>query len=121
MLIAGPGIFGTASAAAGLAHSAEMMLIARAAAGIGAAMIMPITLAVITATFPEAQRGKVIGEVAGSTGTHAPGLIRAAQQSFVDGCQQAMWAGVAVMGALFAYITLRGIGGSTTGRSDELN
>ncbi|MFE3955806.1 hypothetical protein ACFXPS_16655 [Nocardia sp. NPDC059091] len=60
-------------------------------------------------------------EVAGSTGTHAPDLIHAARQSFVDGWQQAMWAGVAVMGALSAYITLRGIGGSTTDLGDELS
>ncbi|MEO5875886.1 MAG: MFS transporter [Streptosporangiaceae bacterium] len=47
-------------------------------------------------------------EVAGSTGPHATELLHAAQQSFVDGWQQAMWAGVAVMGALFVYIVLRG-------------
>jgi Na+/melibiose symporter-like transporter len=47
-------------------------------------------------------------EVSGSTGSHAQQIVRAAQQSFVDGWQQAMWAGVAVMGALFVYIALRG-------------
>ncbi|MFJ9363400.1 hypothetical protein ACIRRA_03135 [Nocardia sp. NPDC101769] len=60
-------------------------------------------------------------EAAAGAGSHAPDLIHAAQLSFVDGWQQAMWAGVAVMGALFAYITLRGIGGSITDRGDELN
>lgn len=35
-------------------------------------------------------------------------MVRAAQQSFVDGWQQAMWAGVAVMGALFVYVLTRG-------------
>ena len=47
-------------------------------------------------------------EVSGSTGSHAQQIVHAAQQSFVDGWQQAMWAGVAVMGALFVYIALRG-------------
>ena len=47
-------------------------------------------------------------EVAGSTGSHAQDLVHAAQQSFVDGWQQAMWAGVAVMGVLFVYIALHG-------------
>ncbi|GAA2311783.1 hypothetical protein SVIO_103800 [Streptomyces violaceusniger] len=53
MLIAGLIIFGAAGVVAGLAPSAAVMIGARVAAGIGAAMIMPITLAVITSTFPE--------------------------------------------------------------------
>ncbi|MFF2255156.1 hypothetical protein [Streptomyces sp. NPDC058142] len=35
-------------------------------------------------------------------------MVRAAQQSFVDGRQQAMWAGVAVMGTLLAHVLARG-------------
>ncbi|MEV6981994.1 MFS transporter [Sphaerisporangium sp. NPDC051017] len=61
MLIAGLGVFGVAGVAAGLAPTAEVMLAARVAGGIGAAMIMPITLAVITSTFPEEERGRAIG------------------------------------------------------------
>ncbi|MFE3129797.1 MFS transporter [Streptomyces hydrogenans] len=61
MLISGLVVFGAASAVAGLAGSATVMIAARVAAGIGAAMIMPITLAVITSTFPEEERGKAIG------------------------------------------------------------
>ena len=38
----------------------------------------------------------------------AQALIRAAQESFVDGWQQAMWAGVAVMAVLFVYVLARG-------------
>ena len=68
MLIAGLGVFGVASVVAGLAPSAEVMLAARVAAGLGAAMIMPITLAVITSTFPEEQRGKAIGVWTGVAG-----------------------------------------------------
>src|SRR4051794_30187912 len=43
MLITGLAVFGVASAAAGLAPTAEVMLAARLASGVGAAMIMPIT------------------------------------------------------------------------------
>ncbi|MCZ4602298.1 MFS transporter [Streptomyces sp. Lzd4kr] len=68
MLIAGLGVFGVASVVAGLAPTAEVMLAARVASGIGAAMIMPITLAVITSTFPEEQRGKAIGVWTGVAG-----------------------------------------------------
>lgn len=41
---------------------------------------------------------------ADGAGSHARQLIQAAQQSFVDGWQQAMWVGVGVMGALCLYI-----------------
>ncbi|MEU0936410.1 MFS transporter [Embleya sp. NPDC005971] len=68
MLVAGLIVFGLASAAAGLAPSSEVMLAARVVAGIGAAMIMPITLAVITATFPEGERGRAIGVWTGVAG-----------------------------------------------------
>ncbi|KAB2344381.1 MFS transporter [Actinomadura rudentiformis] len=68
MLIAGLAVFGVASIVAGLAPTAEVMLAARLASGVGAAMIMPITLAVITSTFPEEQRGKAIGVWTGVAG-----------------------------------------------------
>ncbi|MGP4008539.1 MFS transporter [Streptomyces sp. 4N124] len=68
MLIAGLGIFGVANVLAGLAPTAEIMIAARVAGGVGAAMIMPITLAVITSTFPEEQRGKAIGVWTGVAG-----------------------------------------------------
>ncbi|WP_307825591.1 MFS transporter [Microbispora corallina] len=58
-------------------------------------------------------------EVAPSTGSHAQDLIHAAQQSFVDGWQQAMWAGVAVMGVLLVYVALRGPKGSDPAIADE--
>lgn len=61
VLLAGLAVFGAANVAAGLANSSEMMLTARFAAGVGAAMIMPVTLAVITSTFPEEERSKGIG------------------------------------------------------------
>ncbi|MFF4523943.1 MFS transporter [Streptomyces bluensis] len=68
MLLAGLTVFGVASAAAALAPSAEVMLAARLFSGVGAAMIMPITLAVITSTFPEGERGRAIGVWTGVAG-----------------------------------------------------
>ncbi|MEV6106914.1 MFS transporter [Streptomyces sp. NPDC051940] len=68
MLIAGLAVFGIGSIAAAVAPTAEVMLAARLAGGVGAAMIMPITLAVITSTFPEEQRGKAIGVWTGVAG-----------------------------------------------------
>ncbi|MFC7109795.1 MFS transporter [Nonomuraea rubra] len=41
-------------------------------------------------------------------GPDARALARAAQEAFVDGWQQAMWAGAAVMAILFVYVLARG-------------
>ncbi|WP_205323713.1 MFS transporter [Glycomyces sp. YM15] len=61
VLLAGLAVFGIASAAAGLAPTTEVMFAARFLSGVGAAMIMPVTLSVITATFPDDDRSKAIG------------------------------------------------------------
>ncbi len=58
-------IFTCASLACGLAPSAGFLIGARAAQGIGAAIMNPATLGIITATFPPRQRGMAIGIWAG--------------------------------------------------------
>ncbi|MFI6909485.1 MFS transporter [Nonomuraea sp. NPDC050394] len=68
MLVTGLIVFGAAGVLAGLAPSSEVMIAARMLSGVGAAMIMPITLAVITSTFPDEQRGKAIGVWTGVAG-----------------------------------------------------
>lgn len=68
VLILGLAIFAGASAAAGLATTTGVMLAARLFCGVGAAMIMPVTLAVITATFPAEERSKAIGLWSGVAG-----------------------------------------------------
>lgn len=68
MLLAGLVIFVTASAMSGIATTATMMLASRVLTGIGAALIMPVTLAVITSTFPKENRSKAIGIWTGVAG-----------------------------------------------------
>ncbi|WP_430611709.1 MFS transporter [Flavobacterium sp. JP2137] len=68
MLLIGLIIFGIASALSGISTSSTMMLGARLLTGIGAAMIMPVTLAVITSTFPKEERSKAIGIWTGVAG-----------------------------------------------------
>lgn len=53
VLVAGLVVFGAASVAAGFAGSSAFIIAARIVAGAGAAMIMPVTLSVITSSFPE--------------------------------------------------------------------
>lgn len=68
MLVGGLIVFGAASFLSAVSASAKIMLIARLLTGIGAASIMPVTLAVITSTFPEQQRSKAVGIWTGVAG-----------------------------------------------------
>jgi EmrB/QacA subfamily drug resistance transporter len=58
-------------------------------------------------------------DAAHRAGPHAQVVIRAAKESFVDGWQHAMWAGVAVMAALFVYVLARGPQHPTRTTEDE--
>ncbi|MGC8165103.1 MFS transporter, partial [Salmonella enterica] len=53
--------FTIASLACGLASSLEVLIIARAVQGLGAALMTPQTMAVITRTFPPQRRGAAMG------------------------------------------------------------
>lgn len=68
MLLLGLIIFAVASGLSGISTSSTMMLAARLLTGIGAALIMPVTLAVITSTFPNEERSKAIGIWTGVAG-----------------------------------------------------
>ena len=57
----GVAIFTAASAACALAGTVDALIAARAVQGIGAALLVPGSLALISAAFPEAERGRAIG------------------------------------------------------------
>src|SRR5919109_1894401 len=67
LFIVGLVIFTGASLACGLAPNAGMLIGARTVQGIGAAIMNPATLGIITATFPPRQRGTAIGIWAGTS------------------------------------------------------
>jgi EmrB/QacA subfamily drug resistance transporter len=58
-------VFTVASVACGLAADATMLILARAVQGVGGALLVPSSLAIISAAFPENERGKAIGTWAG--------------------------------------------------------
>ena len=58
-------VFVVASVACGLAPNVEALVAARAAQGAGGALMVPESLAIISASFPEAERGRAIGTWAG--------------------------------------------------------
>src|SRR6266566_3989123 len=67
-LNAGLLVFAAGSVASAFAGSPEVLIASRAAMGIGAALIMPSTLSIITNIFPPKERGRAIGVWAGVAG-----------------------------------------------------
>jgi EmrB/QacA subfamily drug resistance transporter len=65
IFIVGLLVFTAASLACGLASNAEILITARTIQGVGAALMNPATLSIVTATFPPRQRGMAIGIWAG--------------------------------------------------------
>src|SRR5262245_52825351 len=61
----GIAIFAVASVACGLSRDIDELILARAAQGIGAALLVPGSLALISASFPENERGRAIGTWSG--------------------------------------------------------
>src|ERR1700748_2199062 len=61
MFVAGIAVFTVASAACGLAPGVGWLIGFRAVQGLGAAMLMPQTLAIVTMTFPPERRGAAFG------------------------------------------------------------
>jgi EmrB/QacA subfamily drug resistance transporter len=67
VFIAGTILFGIASVWCGLTSTIEWLIIARAVQGIGAALLVPGSLALITAAYDEEHRGRAIGTWSGFT------------------------------------------------------
>jgi EmrB/QacA subfamily drug resistance transporter len=70
-LLAGLAVFAAASVAPVFFDAPLQIIIARAVAGAGAALIMPATLSLLTAGFPKAERNKAVGIWAGVCGSGA--------------------------------------------------
>jgi EmrB/QacA subfamily drug resistance transporter len=71
IFILGVFLFAAASAWCGFAPDMRHLIAARALQGVGGAMLVPGSLAIISAAFPAAQRGKAIGTWSGFTGITA--------------------------------------------------
>jgi len=81
VLLAGLTVFALANVGAAFAGTIDQLLAARVVAGAAAAMIMPVTLSVITSTFPEEERDRAIGVWAGFAG--AGGILGLLSSSIV--------------------------------------
>ena len=61
-------IFSISSAACGLAANIHAVIVARAFQGVGAALLVPSSLALLSASYPESERGRAIGTWSGFSG-----------------------------------------------------
>ncbi|MEV3854557.1 MFS transporter [Streptomyces sp. NPDC050095] len=68
MFVAGLALFTLASAVAALAAGPEILIAARVAQGAGGALVLPLTLTLISDAFPAEKRGVAIGLWGGVTG-----------------------------------------------------
>jgi EmrB/QacA subfamily drug resistance transporter len=68
MFLLGLGLFTAASAGAALARSTDLLILARAVQGAGAAVVTPLTLTLLAEAFPAERRGIAIGVWSGISG-----------------------------------------------------
>jgi EmrB/QacA subfamily drug resistance transporter len=68
VFVAGLGIFTLASAAAAVAPTTDALIAARALQGLGAAVVTPLTLTLLSEAFPAAKRGLALGIWSGVSG-----------------------------------------------------
>src|SRR5215813_1441052 len=65
VFLIGVALFAVASTWCGLAPDIHLLIVARAAQGLGAALLVPGSLAIISSSFPENERGRAIGTWSG--------------------------------------------------------
>jgi EmrB/QacA subfamily drug resistance transporter len=70
---AGLGLFAVASAACALAPDVGTLIAARAVQGAGAALVMPLAIAIVSSAFPAERRGTAIGLLMAVTGLAVAG------------------------------------------------
>jgi EmrB/QacA subfamily drug resistance transporter len=105
MLAAGLSLFTAASAAAALAPDATTLVVARAVQGVGGAIVMPLTLTVISNAVPKEKRAQALGVWGGVAGL-AVALGPVVGGAIVDGIswQWIFWLNVPVGIALVPLI-----------------
>jgi EmrB/QacA subfamily drug resistance transporter len=102
VLVVGLGLFIAANVAGALATTTEMLLASRIAAGAAAAMIMPVTLSVITSSFPAEDRAKAVGVWSGFAG--AGGILGLFVSSVL--IDNVTWPWLFVLPIAFAVVSL---------------
>ena len=102
ILVGGLGLFAAANIAASLATTVTQLLMFRVVGGAAAAMIMPVTLSVITSSFPGEERDRAVGIWAGFAG--AGGIIGLVSSSLI--VDNVTWPWVFVVPTVLALVSL---------------
>jgi EmrB/QacA subfamily drug resistance transporter len=102
VFLSGVLLFAIGSAWCGLASSISSLVVARGVEGIGAALLVPGSLVIISASYPEAERGRAIGTWSGFT------AITAAVGPVLGGwlVENASWRWVFFINLPFAVIVI---------------
>src|SRR5688500_16241317 len=104
VLAAGLGIFGFSSLGAIFLNGPGELIALRGAMGVGAAMIMPVTLSVITTVFPPEERGKAVGTWVGvAAGGGVLGLLTSGVL-----LEWLPWQSIFVLNVVLAAVALAG-------------
>src|SRR4051812_43631297 len=121
LLAIGVSLFTVASAAAALAPTAATLVIARAAQGVGGAIVMPLTLTVISAAVPKEKRTQALGVWGGVAGL-AVALGPVVGGAIVDGIswQWIFWVNVP-FGIVLVPLILRNLDESYGGVARKLD
>lgn len=61
IFVSGLAVFTASSIACAIAPTSEILIAARAVQGLGAAMVMPVSLTILTSNFPAERRGAIVG------------------------------------------------------------
>jgi len=104
VLLAGLVVFGAASAEAAFVDSPGALIALRTISGMGAALIMPMTLSIITSAFPPEERAGAVGVWAGvaGAGTFASLLVSGTLLEFFS------WPAIFVLSVVLAALALVG-------------
>ena len=104
VLLTGLVVFGVASAGAVFVDSPGVLIALRAASGVGAAMIMPMTLSIVTSVFPPEERAGAVGVWAGvaGAGTFVSLLVSGALLEFFS------WPSIFALSVVLAALALAG-------------
>lgn len=115
ILIVGLVIFGAASLAGGLAPSLDVLIACRVIQGVGAAILFPVSIAVLSNAFPAEQRMRAIGNAYGL------GALATALGPFVGGGLTELidWRAVLLINVPIAAVAIYLVGRSVGESRDE--
>jgi EmrB/QacA subfamily drug resistance transporter len=107
VLVAGLLVFAVGAALAALSSSPQALIGLRGLMGVGAALVMPTTLSIITTSFPKEQRGRAVGAWIGVAGAGAVlGLLTSGTLLEIWEWQSVFWLS-SVLGLVVALLANR--------------